>query len=95
MFYISNSFTSSFETHVHLGDSLPQLSPLPLALIETRVQVIQLTLHLLLLVLDILFGTCEGPQVGAHIRRLLLQGLLGLFQSRPHLEGERCVRVCD
>lgn len=54
-------------THSHLGDSLPQLSPLSLALVEARVQVIQLTLHLLLLVLHVLLGAGEQSQVGAQI----------------------------
>lgn len=74
--------------HRHLGDSLPQLGPLPLALVKSGVQVVQLTLHLLLLVLHVLLGAGEGSQVGAQICRLLLQSLLGFLQTSSHLDGE-------
>lgn len=77
-----------YVSHSHLGDPLPQLGPLPLALAEASVQVVELRLHLLLLVLHVLLGAAEGAQVSAEVRLLLLQSLLRLLQTRSHLGAE-------
>ncbi len=82
-----------FMTHCHFGHSLPQLRSLPLAFAEARLQVIQLTLHLLLFVLHVLFGASEGSQVSAQICCLLLQSLLTFLQSSSDLHGETEILV--
>lgn len=75
-------------THGHLGDTLPQLGPLPFAFVEAWVEVVQLTLHFLLLVLQVLFGAGEWSQVSTQICRLFLQSLLGFLQTSSHLHRE-------
>ena len=72
-----------------LGAALAQLALLLLAVGEADLQVGQLTLHLLPLVLHVLLGRDQRADLNRQVRRLLLQGLLGLLQGGLHLQVRR------
>lgn len=72
-------------THSDLGAPLSQFALLLLAVGEACLQLVQLTFDLPLLVLHVLFGRGQGAHLHRQLRRLLLQGLLGLVQVRLHL----------
>lgn len=79
------------EAHLQLGDLVSQLGSYTLSLAELDLQFLQLSLHLLALVLGVAFALQQGLHLIGQLSPLILQGLLRLLKGCLYLEEE--VRV--